>query len=529
MKRSTHGSMISLEELTASLQQVAELNASAPMPIVVAAPRRLTDFGFMFPELQTDEHLLPPGPATIENLKLLGDTMRDTNPSDDLNADVPAAYTYLGQFIDHDITLEAISDQFGALDSAAVLPRMQLVELLKNVRTATLDLDSVYDSPAPIDGDMMRVGPLSFRTTAGDNVPGQPVLGVQVQEGVNDKFDLPRTPRNPALPPDFDRAALLGDKRNDENLVIAQLHVAFLRAHNEIVNRGHNFESARKILSQLYQWVVIHDFLKQRIVEPQVVERILNEGNRFYQPSDAEFFMPLEFTVAAFRFGHSMIRARYDHNINFPAATLGELFAFTALSGDLHPPGLPSFQADTLPFNWVIEWVKFLDNGRNPIRRIDTRLVEPLFELRNVMGAPMPGIMGSLAVRNLLRGYKLRMPTGQAVANRMGETVLSKAQILAVAANDEQRTVLENTGFATRTPLWFYILAEADHHHQGQRLGPVGGTIVAEVLIGLVQRSANSILELGPDWTPAKLSTELETPLSSEFQLSDLLKLGGVM
>jgi hypothetical protein len=110
-----------------------------------------------------------------------------------------------------------------------------------------------------------------------------------------------------------------------------------------------------------------------------------------------------------------MVRSRYDFNLNFPQATLGEIFTFTALSG-----GLGDF--DTLPEIWIIEWERFVDAGSpfNRARGIDTKLVEPLFELPDIQGVPQQGNSGRLAVRNLLRGYLLRLPTGQAVARSLG-------------------------------------------------------------------------------------------------------------
>ena len=157
---------------------------------------------------------------------------------------------------------------------------------------------------------------------------------------------------------------------------MAQLHLAFLKAHNQLVAQGRTFEQARRLLRQHYQHLVIHDFLK-RSADPAIVDRILQHGNRVYDALAEPFFLPLEFTVAAYRFGHTMVRDTYDFNLNFSPAPLGLLFTFTALSGELG-------DFDTLPDNWIIQWERFVGpgGGRNKARRIDTKLANGLFHLQ---------------------------------------------------------------------------------------------------------------------------------------------------
>jgi hypothetical protein len=204
--------------------------------------------------------------------------------------------------------------------------------------------------------------------------------------------------------------------------------------------------------------------------------------------------MPLEFTVAAFRFGHSMIRSSYDFNVNFPPSRAFLLRLFNVLS-----------RYPTLPEKWIIQWENFVEGGANLARPIDTRLAAPL-SVR-------------LTLLDLLRGYVFRLPTGQAVARALGLGAMTDAHISGVAASQEQADVLRNSGFAGRTPLWFYILAEAAHFQKGQRLGPVGSTLVASVLIGLIRRSKDSFLNI-PGWTPT---------LRGVFDLPGLLRLAGVL
>jgi hypothetical protein len=522
MPRLGHGATVKLAALEAARARMASLSADVPLGFAVAKPVDLTDFDFLFPKLQHDPaNLLPESQATRDGLVALGRTMRDKAVGDDPAGDspIPAAYTYLGQFIDHDVTLEATSAALDQLLDPGLkpLPLKEVRKNLKNARTATLDLDSVYAAPAPQDGDRMVVGRVTPL-----NATARPLLR---PAGKDDFNDLPREPRSGDIA--HDRAALTGDPRNDENTIIGQLHTAFLRAHNRLVDAGHSMDEARRILRQHYQWMVLHDFLP-RIADPRVVKRVLRDGNRFFRPSRNRFFIPLEFTVAAYRFGHTMIRQSYNFNTNFnrsgepgtTPATLQLLFTFTALSGQL---GFGAGQTDTLPENWIVEWENLLDVG-GPFdfaRRLDTKLVEPLFTLRREDGTTEPGDGGRLAVRNLLRGYLLRIPTGQAVARAVDEKPLTAAQIEAAVPVD-QAQALRDAGFLERTPLWFYVLAEAAHHGQGKHLGPVGSIIVAEVLAEMVRRSEDSILADG-EWQPTLGKS------AGRFDLADLLRLGGVL
>jgi hypothetical protein len=512
MPRIEHGGAIPLEELRKAREALSALSADVPAAFAAIRPVETRDFDFLFGDLQNEpRNLLPERQRTPDDLARLGRTMQDSGgAAGGGDSRIPAAYTYLGQFVDHDVTLEAHSAELPNLLDPGLTPlrRSRIKEEIRNTRTAALELDSVYGPPAPRNAEKMEIGKVS-------DSGGRPPVK-------NDFNDLPREPRRPL--PERDRAALIGDPRNNGNLMVAQLHVVFLRAHNRLVGRGNTFEEARRSLRRHYQHIVLHDFLK-RIADPQIVDETIQE-NRVYDPRDERFFLPLEFSVAAYRFGHSMVRARYDFNVNFPQATLGQLFTFTALSGELG-------EFETLPELWIIEWGNFVDAGGpfNKARRIDTKLVEPLFELPNLEGVPQQGNAGRLAVRNLLRGYLLRLPTGQAVARALGERLqglrdipmLSPQQIRDAAASEEQVRVLRDAGFLDRTPLWYYVLAEAEVLGEGRRLGPVGSTLVAEVLVGLIRRSPGSILNTnnpGPDLPSAR---------PGEFTLADLLRFAGVL
>jgi hypothetical protein len=509
MPREFHGRTPSLTRLNWAAITVEQTNRETNFPYDIAVSQDATPFDFMFPQLQQPDLLLPdttparngrPGMDMRWALMQLGATMGESGeyfPPDSL---IPSIYTYFGQFVDHDITLETRSDGFGNLSDPDLEPiALETIRAeIRNGRSPEMDLDNIYYRPAPRLSSKMILG----RVSGGG---GRPF-------GKDDSNDLPRAPRilNDAK---ADRAALIGDQRNDENLIIAQLHVAFLRAHNAIVDMNHTFDDAQRLLRQHYQWIIIKDFLP-RICDPWIVSEVTLHGNRFFQPPRDNLYMPLEFSVAAYRFGHSMVRNHYRYSDNFRGATLQDLFSLTAFSGRLK-------DVDTLPESWIIEWENFIDGGTNLARPIDTALSESLFDL-TTFGGPMP-IEARLPVRNLLRGYLLRLPTGQAVADALGLTAMTPKEIedLAKSVSDEQMHAVCDGGFAERTPLWYYVLAEAAAEGSG-RLGAVGSTIVSEVLIGLIRAGKDSILRES-NWQPNLGKRR------GRFDLDDLLKLAGVL
>ncbi|GAA0810180.1 peroxidase family protein [Spirilliplanes yamanashiensis] len=504
-------------------------------------------FDYLFADLAAGfpAHHLPGDPADVTRaLKALGAVMIEEPPAG-RDSVIPAVYTYWGQFIDHDITAgtdrnDAVTD----LRQPVLTPLDPRVVRagLRNLRQPALNLDSVYgdgpdlhgegtESGRLYDGIALRVGAV----TESDSIPGEavPPAGDALR-------DLPRR-GDDGLPPDADEqtaathrtTAVIGDGRNDENLIVAQFHVAFLRFHNAVLaqlrtrSNGHRrsdrelFESARDLVRWHYQWLVVHDYLKT-IAMPGVVDKVLLDGNRHFVVADgAEPYMPLEFSVAAYRFGHSMVRATYDYNRNFgrhagaggvlqDSASFRQLFAFTG--GHRRPfDGAPS---PTLPFNWVIEWDRFVDKGDGTsdhfARPIDTHIAPPLFDMVNQVGPAddagpddVKRMLRALAVRNLLRGYHLALPTGQAVAAKVGARPLSAEELRrgnSAAVND----ALDAGGFTDHTPLWFYILKEAEVRCHGNFLGEVGSRIVAETLIGQLRADPDSYLGRYRPWTPAE-------------------------
>lgn len=453
---------------------------------------------------------LPPLEASEDQLMALAQEMKDTpSQDDDLDGDaqMPAGVTYLGQFIDHDITL----------DTTSLSEKIEDPEARENFRTPALDLDSLYGlgpggSPHLYERDpaTLAVGARLLLGTALASPllgPGGTVIG---QAPDLPGHDLPRQPGT--------GFALIGDPRNDENLVVAQMHVAFMRFHNRVVDRlqaqgvprGELFARARELVTWHYQWLVLHEFLETITGEPGIAERIMAQGRRWFRFRKFPF-MPIEHAVATYRFGHSMVREVYSHNLVFrpggvTPATLQLLFDFTGKSGrlvgSLLPPGGPLPQP-SLPSNWVIDWRRFFDFGTpastsgfhlNRARRIDPHLTPTLHTLPGEQGPA-----GVLPFRNLKRGVMMRLPSGQDIANQIGVTPLRPGEIADAGADG---AMARRQGLHAQTPLWYYVLKEAEVRAGGQHLGPLGATLVAEVLVGLVQGSPSAYLTASPGFRP---------------------------
>jgi hypothetical protein len=509
MLRETHGST---GTLASAAEPVGAANAgdeNAP------ALLKTTPFFYLFDKLNEEsDALLPEKPATLEYLTLLGAVMFDEQPMSGGNSTIPSAYTYFGQFVDHDISqtdLPKDTTDSCELAKTDLRPwdRQRVLAVANNKRTAVLELECIYGADSLIDGNYMSLAEVS----KSDN----PI-------SAKDPFhDLVRSPR------DFnkasaDRVARIPDKRNDSNLMISQLHVAFLRAHNRIVrDEDCSFEVAQKILRQYYHWVIVHDFLEKRIADPVIVRQVLADPNPLYHPAQDNVSLPLEFTVAAYRFGHSMIRNMYYLNTIYPGEGLLDLFVLRVLSDSSIPN--PHSGYDQIPEKRIIGWNFFLTGGKNGVnlnlaRKIRTEMADPLKMLLDETDRVVP-CEKRLAVQDLKRGYMLSMPTGQAVARELGYTELTPEEIYH-HSTPTQQPILHASGFLERTPLWFYILCEAMVQADGNRLGQVGSRIVAEVLIGLVRKSPDSFLKIA-GYEPKHLNDD------GTFELPDLLGLAGVL
>lgn len=284
-------------------------------------------------------------------------------------------------------------------------------------------------------------------------------------------------------------------------------------------------------MRQHYQSIVLHDFVK-RLVDPSVYEAVMTKGRQWYMPDGAygpgELCMPIEFSVAAYRLGHTMVRNTYEWNRVFRTtglterpATLVNLFQFSEVSGNLTPASPNGPGAPRLPANWVANWLLLHDFSTvdgiasdaqlNFARPLNTVLAEKLADLEEFQGVPEAALR-HLAVRNLLRGSQLGLPTGQDIAATIGADALTPAEV----ASGPHGDVITSNGFDVSTPLWYYILKEAEVDHGGQHLGQVGSTIVMETFHGLIEGSHDSILK-EVNWKPSL------KPGADKFNMADML------
>jgi hypothetical protein len=541
--------MAAAPELAMADGRAARASRAAPRP----PPALAGAFRYYFP----DAPGLPADPSMPDKLDALAASMVEAGAADPSgNSGIPPALTYLGQFIDHDVTANTdreteVSVIEGAIDP---LPRATVADGLANLRDGSLALDSLYGEATgshaftaklaglmrwPLNRAKMRLGqpiePEGGRVPlplAPDDATDLLRLGFLLDRG------LVTIPELQALEPELRRVfleedgatpirarAVIGDARNDENLAVAQLHALMLRFHNKLADAtgGRSFRRARRLTQWHYQWIVVNEYLR-RLCDEAVLDEILSLGAPRYTAfldrhgaDGPRMPMPLEFSVAAFRFGHTMVRGAYDHNRFFGeavpgfdnvipgAAPFNLLFAFTGNGRMLGRP-----ERKQLPSNWVIEWDRWLrTDPARPIRsarKLDTQLALPLNEMENEH-PDVNSLFRKLAARNLRRGYRLNLPTAQGCLD--GIEAAGYAEVLRLtpeqimSGSETRRKAVEAGHFHHATPLWFYVLKEAEVLGQGERLGPLGTHLVAETLVGLIANDPDSYWNAdGGRWSP---------------------------
>jgi hypothetical protein len=382
----------------------------------------------------------------------------DAEDSVDSLGDSAAGWPIFGQFVAHDITA----------DRSTLRTHTNTAEL-RNARSPQLNLECLY-------GD----GPTGHPFLYQRDDPAKFLLG-------SDGTDLQRNAED---------TAVIGDPRNDSHMLMSQLHLAMLKAHNTFVDEARLagvpndclFDEAARQLRWHYQWIILNEFLPS-LVGQALADQVLRENPQYFRSSHGGF-IPLEFADAAYRYGHAQIRHRYQLNLQTDSVPLF--------------PDLLGFR--TVPRRYAIDWKLFFDaSGTKSAQRskkIDGKLVQALIELPiAVTGECEIEDYHSLAVRDLQRGQGVGLPSGETVAHHIGITPLTAEEV-----------GLASTGWHGETPLWYYILREADLCTGGNRLGPVGGRIVTEVLVGLIDADETSFRRSHKEWRPRKTLSELLSP-----------------
>lgn len=437
----------------AAISPRAHCLSPARARVAVDAPLGPASYARMFPELpsfQADEQFL----HALGRAGGLCDC-GDVDDSPDSLADSAAGWPIFGQFVAHDITA----------DRSILRSHADTAEL-HNARSPQLNLECLY-------GD----GPTGHPFLYQRDDPAKFLLG-------SDGADVQRNAES---------IAVIGDPRNDSHRLMSQLHLAMLKAHNTFVDEVRRtgvandrvFDQAARQLRWHYQWIVLNEFLPA-LVGQTLADLVLREGPRWFRPAHGGF-IPLEFADAAYRYGHSQIRHRYQLNLQTdPVPLFPDLLGFRAV-----------------PRERTVDWTLFFDapgvTTAQRSKKIDGKLVRALIEMPvAVTGECEIEDYHSLAVRDLQRGQGVGLPSGEAVASHMGIAPLTSEQV-----------GIASTNWKGETPLWYYILREADACTGGHRLGPVGGRIVTEVLVGLIDADATSFRQNSRDWRPQKTLIEL--------------------
>jgi hypothetical protein len=450
--------------------------------------------------------MFPPAASNVsviqeEDLKRLGEKMIELVENN--RGTPPAGITYFGQFIDHDLTYDTTK-----LSQRDVEPNT-----VRNFRNPRFDLELVYGQGPDLSSELYESDGLHLKLA-------QTVASLdnRIEGGTWRDIGRAADPNRTPLYADPN------DRRNLENLIVMQIHVLFMKFHNAAVDQdregafaslplsGSKFQRAQQVVRWHYQWLVRRVFL-DHVALPEILKDVLAQPK--IQWHEMGLFIPAEFSIAAFRFGHSMVRAEYGMNCHHSSATLVELMA-----GDAPPP---------LREDQLFEWGRLFKGLRTtervsrprpiPSSPINTAVVEPLHHLpeysRRVHSDPSEEPQPKqLTARTLLRGARANLPTGQEVANNLvAHGLLSESDILGErliekvgTTNDESRNILKDSWMMNQTPLYYYLLKEAEVLGKDNfTLGPMGSRIVAEVIETVLRADDTSYLNtpgLGPDWKP---------------------------
>ena len=520
---------------------------NAPTPVNGSAGRR--SYTYLFPELANHESAgLFPGTSpeeTLQRLKSFEVAYRSCDfPTQRMK--LPAAYTYFGQFINHDISAPV----GGLLLEAATIPPSHIInsqdppgldklirapdtgpilQRIKNEQDRPMMLDSLYaEGPASSNPEvcgLFEADGLRFRIAKTVRLSVHALAAITKQpESVIHRDNAPDIPRD-----GVNRKALIADRRNDENLLISQIHLALMLLHNKAVaalndvepDHVRRFQRARQLVTLHYQWLILNDYLPH-LLSAGVLEKVMAQPARLKKADE----VPMEFTTAAFRFGHSMVSQTYDFNENFGNrgrvrnfASLHDLFVFTSRSGMGDPTGATA----QLPDHWVADWERLTSLTSAELSgadRIDMSFAQDMLNHLTHMGNLTHA---SIFFRNLVRGFHRRISFGQDLARAYGLEPMTAAQVLAAVpsssdGSDAAQRAISQHGLDKHTPAWLYFLCEAKALEEGQRLGPTASHIVADTIVGLLKRNAHSVINAdGGGWHPraSELKAAGDRPLDS--------------
>jgi hypothetical protein len=478
------------------------------------ANRRLGKFAKMFPNLCS--WTLPKGENAQDYFTRLvvSDFLFTSDGEDIQNECIPAGYTYFGQFLSHDISF----------DPTSVGERQNDPESIWNYRSPAIDLDSIYGGGPLLSPFLYKADRASFQLQSILPTKGDMLFF----------WDFQRT--------EVGKMAITPDPRNDDNILVSQMAVAIKLLHNHFVlelkaqqKREDLFQKAREKTVQYYQWIILNDYLP-KILKQGVLKTVLDKKAKHYRSARSFFwerwpavfyrkgrlfqwslfqkktfsfcsYIPVEFSAAAFRFGHSQVANNYIFNQSLKEQPLPVM----------SKPGDSRIRP-------LVDWRFFfgeLSNGNLSDKinaRFSNTFKQAVFHNQ--------GRSVKLPMLDFLRGWSLQLPSGQRIAQKlniepMNATQWSKldTQFANFLGNDFEKNQFKNS-----TPLWYYILAEAQALEEGARLGTVGSHIVAETIVGILYSDPHSYLNCNPGWMPEKVAKDT----NAGFTIIDLLKLAGV-
>ncbi|KAJ3045570.1 hypothetical protein HDV00_009227 [Rhizophlyctis rosea] len=527
---------------------------------VVQIPLKDNTFQTMFPQLDSFDTFNNVSTARFF-MRSIAALMTFDDPNDggeQQNPLISAGHTYLGQFIDHDMTFD---------NNSRLMPP-SIAPLQNNSRNPFLDLDSIYGLNGKTQPDPQFVTSGMWRRDSNGrwkfNIRKYDVTGLTptVAGGADvDRYDLPRDSKGNANVP---------ERRNDENKIIMQMTVAFMNFHNHATDWIANgnlglaptdvtvlYQRARQALLDHYHWVVVKEHLRLLIGQDVVDDIISGSGVKFFKPVTGNngtklFLMPWEFSVAAYRFGHSQVRQGYAvNNRHFVFPTFDSTFDGTIGATDLRGGAYqaPGDNSPPTPPPWI-DWSFFFEGITSGFpqanRKIDTDIANTLHNLpgfnKDLPGQPRANdATRSLPARNLMRHVNVGLASGQDIARAMGLTPLPASTIFnttntfvrAAGFSNKREKLVQLIGeaqtqrYENSTPLFYYCLREAEVQKDGNMLGEVCGRIVGEVILGLMindnQCFLSSVGQVASNNPNGRLPPYLPSKTAGDFTMGDFM------